>query len=340
LLIPTSSAAALFLLLVSLVCLGSWANTLKLAGKRWPYELFYIDFAIGALVLAGIAAYTLGSSGDPSFADRMLVAGRTAQAWVVLAGFIFNFGNVLLVAAISLVGMAAAFPLAAGIALVITCSFHLRINNCWLLIPGMGLMIIAAILAARACRENTGIESSPPRQTGKTNAAVRRPIRGILAAVLGGVGLGFFYPVAANSMDPEYGVGPYAGMLLFSIGLFCSTILFDVFFINMNIEGKRARFHDYFRGRARKHLLGLAGGAMFAIGALAVTLVNAAPADPGTGVALAFIVPLASVLLAVFWGLVGWKEFKAAPKHDKSSVVRAAIVFICGLVAIGFGMAR
>ncbi|HEY7306818.1 MAG TPA: GRP family sugar transporter [Bryobacteraceae bacterium] len=339
-LIPTSSAAALFLLLLSLVCLGSWANTLKLAGKRWPYELFYIDFAIGALILAGLAAYTLGTSGDPSFADRMLVAGRTAQAWVVLAGFIFNFGNILLVAAISLVGMASAFPLAAGIALVITCAFHLRLNNSWLLIPGIGLMIVAAILAARSCRENTGFEIGPSRQTGKATSTMRRPVRGILAAVLGGVGLGFFYPVAANSMDPEYGVGPYAGILLFSIGLFCSTILFDVFFINMNIEGKRARFRDYFRGRARKHLLSLGGGAVFAIGALAVTLVNAAPADPGIGAALAFIIPSASVLLAVIWGLSAWKEFTAASKQAKSSIARAVIVFTCGLLAIGFGMAR
>jgi glucose uptake protein len=141
-------------------------------------------------------------------------------------------------------------------------------------------------------------------------------------------------------MDPEYGVGPYAGILLFSIGLFCSTILFDVFFINMNIEGKRARFRDYFRGRARKHLLSLGGGAVFAIGALAVTLVNAAPADPGIGAALAFIIPSASVLLAVIWGLSAWKEFTAASKQAKSSIARAVIVFTCGLLAIGFGMAR
>ena len=339
-LIPTNFAAALFLLLLSLVCLGSWPNMLKLAGKRWPYELFYIDFAIGALLTAGIAAYTLGISGDLPFADRMLVAGRTAQAWVVLAGFLFNFGNILFVAAISLVGMSAAFPLAIGTALAITCGFHLHLNNSWLLIPGIGLMILTVTLAARASGEGIVAETNPVRQSGKPARPMRRSVRGIVTGVLGGVCLGLFYPIAENSMDPEYGVGPYAGILLFCIGVFCSTILFNVFFINMNIEGKRAHFHDYFRGRVRKHLLGLAGGFIFATGALAVTLVNVAPADPGIGAVLTFVLPFLAVLLGVLWGLTVWKEFTVEPKPARGLLARAAMVFACGLIVIGFGVAR
>jgi glucose uptake protein len=313
---------------------------LRLAGKRWPYELFYIDFAIGALLLAGIAAYTLGISGDLPFADRMLVAGRTAQAWVVLAGFLFNLGNILLVAAISLVGISAAVPLAIGTALAITCGFHLHLNNSWLLVPGIGLMILTVTLAARASSEGIVAETNPVRQGGKPVRPMRKSARGIVTGVLGGAALGLFYPIAANSMDPEYGVGPYAGVLLFCIGVFCSTILFDVFFINMNIEGKRAHFHDYFRGRARKHLWGLAGGAIFATGALAVTLVNVAPVDPGIGAMLTFILPFSAALLAVLWGLIVWKEFAAQPRPARALLVRAALVFACGLAAISFGVAR
>lgn len=313
---------------------------LKLEGKRWPYELFYIDFATGALLIAAIAAYTLGISGDLPFADRMLVAGRTAQAWVVLAGFLFNFGNILLVAAISLVGMSAAFPMSIGTALAITCGFHLRLNNSWLLIPGIGLMIFTVTLAARASGEGIVAEPTPVRQSGKPTRPMRRSMRGIVTGVLGGAALGLFYPIAANSMDPEDGVGPYAGILLFCLGVFCSTLLFDVFFINMNIEDKRARFHDYFQGRARKHLFGLAGGAIFAVGALAVTLVNAAPTDPGIGAMLTFVLPFLAVLLAMLWGLTVWKEFTVIAKPARILLFRAAIVFACGLIVIGFGVAR
>ena len=35
-----SYAAAVFLCVVTMLCWGSWANTQKLAGKEWRFELF------------------------------------------------------------------------------------------------------------------------------------------------------------------------------------------------------------------------------------------------------------------------------------------------------------
>jgi glucose uptake protein len=317
--------------------LGSWANTFKLTGKRWSYELFYVDFAIGALVLAVIFAYTLGISGDLPFTDRMLVAGRTAQAWVVLAGFIFNFGNILLLASVSLVGMAAAFPLAAGIALIIICGFHVRTGSPLLLACGAVLMILTVVFDARACGKRTPARSAS--QTGKNDVSAGKARRGILSGMVAGIALGFFYPVAENGLDPEFGVGPYAGILLFSIGLFGSTILFHFFFLNMAIGNTRVRFGDYFRGRAAKHLLGLTGGAIFTAGALAAMLVTASPADSGTNPAVIFALPLTSVLLAVLWGAIAWREFSGSIKGAKPALAGAALLFACGLIAIGFGLA-
>jgi glucose uptake protein len=339
LLTPTTDASALLLLLISLVCLGSWANTFKLTGKKWPYELFYIDFAIGALVLAVIFAYTLGISGDLPFADRMLVAGRTAQAWLVLAGFIFNFGNVLLLSAVSLVGMAAAFPLAIGTALAVASCFHFRAANAPLLVGGIVLMILAVVLNARACRRRVAGHGRAKPQAGKSNGQMSKPARGIVVGVLGGAVLGTFYPVAENGLDPEFGVGPYAGVLLFCIGLFCSMLLFHFFFLNMAIGGARVRFQDYFRGKAPKHLLGLAGGAIFTSGLMAATVVTASASSPSANPALVFILPLASALLAVAWGIGAWKEFAASAKGGKPALAVAAVLFACGLVVMGFGLA-
>jgi glucose uptake protein len=101
LVLPTTWLSALFFLVLSFICLGSWANTFKASGSRWRFELFSIDFAVGALIFSLLAAYTLGTLGaDLGFSDRMLVAGRTNQALGIAAGALFALGNMLLLAAV------------------------------------------------------------------------------------------------------------------------------------------------------------------------------------------------------------------------------------------------
>ena len=49
---------------ITMLCWGSWANTQKLAGKNWRFELFYWDYVIGILLFSVFSAFTLGSNGD------------------------------------------------------------------------------------------------------------------------------------------------------------------------------------------------------------------------------------------------------------------------------------
>src|SRR5260370_9372 len=65
--LPLTYGAALALIVVSMLCWGSWANTFKLAGK-WRFELFYFDDSLGVLLSA------------TAFAYRALEAGKAAQA--------------------------------------------------------------------------------------------------------------------------------------------------------------------------------------------------------------------------------------------------------------------
>ena len=62
--IVESYAAAVLLCVVTMLCWGSWANTQKLAGREWRFELFYWDYVIGVVLLSLLAALTLGSFGD------------------------------------------------------------------------------------------------------------------------------------------------------------------------------------------------------------------------------------------------------------------------------------
>src|SRR5260370_24374447 len=115
-LIPQTYAFASILIVLSMICWGSWANTFKLAGK-WRFELFYYDYSLGVLLAAIIAAYTFGSMGDElSFSDNLIVAGKRNMAYAVAGGVVFNIANMLLVSAILGDGSADAVPDGHGVA--------------------------------------------------------------------------------------------------------------------------------------------------------------------------------------------------------------------------------
>src|SRR6202021_2608301 len=97
-----------------------WANTYK-GVKNYRFELFYWDYAIGIFLISLILAFTMGSSGrdSTSFVNNVKTAGTTNIASAVVGGAIFNLANLLLVAAIDMAGLAVAFPVSIGIALVV-----------------------------------------------------------------------------------------------------------------------------------------------------------------------------------------------------------------------------
>ena len=65
--LPGSTLFSLILLALSLLLVGSWANTFKWTGGKWRYELYYFDFAIGTFLAALIVGLTLGSFGFDGF---------------------------------------------------------------------------------------------------------------------------------------------------------------------------------------------------------------------------------------------------------------------------------
>ena len=55
---------AVVLCFVTMLCWGSWANTQKLAGKTWRYELFYWDYVIGILLFSIFLGLTFTTAVD------------------------------------------------------------------------------------------------------------------------------------------------------------------------------------------------------------------------------------------------------------------------------------
>src|SRR6185295_3288932 len=106
--VVNSLPVAILFCVVTMLGWGSWANTQKLAGKeKWPFELFYWDYAIGVFLFSLVLAHTMGSfgsAGEPAVRN-LHAAGTGYVLSAVLSGAIFNLSNILLVVGIDAAGM-------------------------------------------------------------------------------------------------------------------------------------------------------------------------------------------------------------------------------------------
>ena len=101
--IVESYTVAIIMCFITMICWGSWANTQKLAGSRWRFELFYWDYVLGVLLMSLIFALTMGSMGADgrSFLADLRQAEGANIGSAFLGGMVFNAANILLVASIA-----------------------------------------------------------------------------------------------------------------------------------------------------------------------------------------------------------------------------------------------
>jgi glucose uptake protein len=203
--IVESYSVAIVFCIITMLCWGSWANTQKLASKSWRFELFYWDYVIGILLFSIISALTLGSMGTQgrSFMDDLTQADAGNIGLALLGGLIFNAANILLSAAIAIAGMAVAFPVGIGIALILGVLVNYlgtEKGNPTLLFAGVLFVLLAIITNAIA-------------YTKAQRANVKVSSKGIILSIVAGVLMSFFYRFIAASMDIENFVQPAAGKM-------------------------------------------------------------------------------------------------------------------------------
>jgi glucose uptake protein len=326
--LPTTYAVALVLLVLSMLCWGSWANTFKLA-RNWRFELFYFDYAIGVVIAAVVAAFTFGSLGENlSFLDNLDITGKRQIATAFVAGGIFNLANMLLIAAISLAGMAVAFPVGIGLALVIGVIWNYLLHpagNPILLFSGAFLVVLAILVDALAYRNH-----------GKTAGTVVKgfSLKGLIISLISGVLMGSFYPLVAMSTAGEIGLGPYSVAFIFSFGVLLSTMVFNLYFMNLPVQGEPVPLTDYFRGSARNHMLGLSGGILWCAGAIMNFAAAAAPPEVNVGPAISYALGQGATMISALWGLLVWKEFRGANARVRMLLTIMLLLFAVGLGAI------
>jgi len=327
-LIVESYGVAVVLCVVTMLCWGSWANTQKLASRDWPFQLFYWDYAIGVVLFAFVLGHTAGNTGD---AGRGLAAdlhqAADGPAWsAFLGGVIFNLSNILLVAAIDIAGMAVAFPVGVGLALVlgvITNYVAAPVGNAALLFLGVGGVALAILFSAAAYRR---LPSVGARTSGK----------GIALSVVAGLLMGYFYRFVAASMSSDFvhlepgKLGPYAAILIFSVGLFVSNFVWNTIVMARPFVGPRVSYADYFRkGNLRLHLVGILGGLIWNLG-MSLSII----ASGAAGFAISYGLGQGATLVAALWGVFIWKEFRAAPPGTNRLLALMFASFLIGLSLI------
>lgn len=349
--LPASQAATLALLVISLICWGSWANTLKLAGK-WRFELYYYDFALGFAVLAAAAAFTGGSlnSGELTFQDNFLITGYRNMAYVIAAGVIFNLGNMLLTGAIAVAGMALAFTITFVTALIVSTAWFLifETTSGFLLPMGGAALLMAALVMGAAAYSNYLIARSETAKAEAAKKEISQPVsrvkrvkssrsRGLMQALMlgvaGGIALGLFRPLLDMGSQGEAGVAPYGATLMFGIGVLVSTVILNPFFFNFPATGDAIGLADYFKGTGKQHALGFLGGVIAGAAFLAGDLALSAPSAIRPAAMPAYALSQGAPILAVAWGLWVWREFKNAGERS-----RLMFQIMWFLLAIGIGL--
>ena len=167
---PDNMTVALVMMITSAICWGSWANTYK-GVKNYRFELFYWDYAIGIFLISLILGHTMGSTTNDanSLVNNIHSADWSNVLWTMVGGAIFNLANLLLVAAIAMAGLAVAFPLSIGIALVVgvVLSYILQpIGNLPLLAGGVLCALIAVIMIGKAYGSLASAGKSVSRKSG------------------------------------------------------------------------------------------------------------------------------------------------------------------------------
>ncbi len=317
---PHSLNLAMFMMITSAICWGSWANTYK-GVKKYRFELFYWDYAVGIFLISLILALTMGSTGNDasSFLNNVRSADTNNIVSAMVGGAIFNLANLLLVAAIDMAGLAVAFPVGIGIALVVgvVSSYALQPKgNAALLAVGVLCALIAVLMDGKAY----GSLAIAGRSVSK---------KSLVVCVVSGVLMGLWAPFVARAMTNGNTLGPYSIAVFLTLGALLSCLLWNIYFMKHPLVGEPVNFSGYFRGPISGHALGLLGGVIWGIG-MVFNLVAAS----FTGVAISYAIGQSAPMVAALWGVLAWKEFAGAPGKARIYLVLMFVFYGLGILLV------
>ena len=317
---PHSLGIALVMMISSAICWGSWANTYK-GVKNYRFELFYWDYAVGIVLISVILAFTMGSTSNDAnrFLNNVRSADTSNIVSTMVGGAIFNLANLLLVAAIDMAGLAVAFPVSIGIALVVgvvLSYIQQPKGNGGLLAAGVLCAVIAVVMDGKAY----GSLASAGRSVSK---------KSIVTCIISGVLMGLWAPFVTHAMTRGNALGPYSVAVFLTLGALLSCSIWNVYFMKKPLVGEPVDFTGFFSGPASGHVLGLLGGVIWGTG-MVFNLVAA----NFTGVAISYAIGQSAPMVAALWGVLAWKEFDGAGNRAKLYLVLMFIFYCLAILLV------
>jgi glucose uptake protein len=320
---PEAYAAALAFMVASMICWGSWANTMKLT-PGYPFQLFYWDYILGVILASLGWGLTLGSAGggELSFLNNIHQADTTHILFALGAGAVFNVANLLLVAAIDIAGLAVAFPVGIGLALVVGVLLNYALapqGNPLLLFGGVVLVVLAIIFDALAYRRR---ETDRPKLSG----------RGIKISMVCGILMGVFYPLVTKATTGTGALGPYTVAFFFALGTAVCAIPVNYLFMRRPLTGGApVDMGQYARSKSSWHFWGVVGGMIWCTGAVFSFVASHAQI---VGPAISYAIGQGATMVSAIWGVFIWREFATAPQSSRKLIPWMFLCFACGLGAI------
>jgi glucose uptake protein len=234
----------------------------------------------------------------------------------LVGGFIFNIANLLLVAGIALAGLAVAFPIAIGIAVVegVVLSYALQPKgSAAFLAMGVALACAAIIFDAFAYRR---LQKNAP--------AVSR--KAIVVNVVSGLLMGAFAPFVTKSLTAGHPLTPYSVAVFFSLGAFLCCFVINPYLMKHPLLGEPVSFFGFWKASTKDHLLGLFGGIVWGFGGCFNFI-----AAGFVGVPISYAIGQSAPMIAALWGVLVWKEFRSA---DKKAWAYLTLMFVTYIGAV------
>ena len=317
---PETYGIALSFMIVSMICWGSWANTVKLT-PGWPFQLFYWDYVFGTILASCAWGLTLGSAngGPTTFLANLHQTDNSHLLYAIAGGVVFNVANLLLVAAIEIAGLAVAFPVGIGLALVVGVLMNYVLapkGNPFILFAGVVLVVIAIVLDAMAYRR-------------REQGAQAVSMRGLILCVVSGVLMGSFYPLITKAVAGPGSLGPYSVAFVMSLGILLCAMPLNTLFMRRSLVGAEpSTFAEYARSKRIWHLWGILGGSIWCTGAVMNFVASHAQI---VGPAVSYAIGQGATMISAVWGVFIWREFATAPANSRRLLLPMFGCFLAGL---------
>jgi len=319
--IPQTFSSALLLIVISMLCWGSWPNFSK-AVPAWRIEYFYLDYIIGGVFTAIVLAATMGSSGwmGCDFIRRLHEAGTREMVSAFLGGLVWSFGNILMVNAIAIAGLAVAFPVTSALGIILGVGIGYLAqpigNPGWLL--AAVIVLTAAAFTNAAAYRNLGQSSGSKSKT-----------KGIVLSLAAGVLVGIFPPLVGRAISGPHALDSYNVSIFFTLGALLAALIALPILLAKPLVGTVGSARGYLQGKPIWHLAGLIAGTVWCIG----TVANFVSAGV-VGVAVSWGIGNGAPVIGALWGIFLWKEFKNGGSKAKSLIALSMALYLAGVVAV------